>query len=546
MHRKGFSLFEALIALLLSAVVATMIMPFMTTKKINKNLENNSVVCVRKDNGDLTSNACINSVNFATYGRMNAIKALIYFADQGTATEKTAATAVINQVCDNGGEDACAYLADSCRESPTNCANLVYYLNLANDYNYTGTPPARNPSLGRMRMLDIVKSMYNIRNSNIVTIVNNNCCNSSVNTTACSIADVISCIKSWSWGLNTSGQLGDASVTQRTAAVLISGLHVFSSVSAGTSHTCGLDTSGNAWCWGVNTNGQLGDNSTTQRNVPVIVAGSHVFTSISSGVSHSCGLDVTGSAWCWGLNTNGQLGDASTTQRLVPVLVAGSHVFTSISAGGSHTCGVDTAGNAYCWGLNANGQLGDASTTQRTSPVVVNGSHFFTSIDSGGSHSCAIDTIKAAYCWGLNTNGQLGDGTTTQQTAPILVTGLHSFNSISSGSAHTCGVDDSGNAYCWGLNNNGQLGNGTTADSSYPLSISGVVFSSISSGTAHTCGINTSGRAYCWGLNTNGQLGISSTASPKTTPNAVTLIAGSYPVTSISAGGTHTCVTSLP
>ena len=60
----------------------------------------------------------------------------------------------------------------------------------------------------------------------------------------------------------------------------------------------------------------------------------------------------------------------------------------------------------------------------------------------------------------------------------------------------------------------------------------------ISVGTLHTCAIKASA-VYCWGFNSDGQLGDDSTIT-RNTPVALAapLNAG---VTSISAGGEHTC-----
>ena len=54
-----------------------------------------------------------------------------------------------------------------------------------------------------------------------------------------------------------------------------------------------------------------------------------VFTAVSAGYAHSCGLLADSRIACWGDNASGQL-DAPTG------------VFTAVSAGSWHTCGLLT------------------------------------------------------------------------------------------------------------------------------------------------------------------------------------------------------------
>jgi len=103
----------------------------------------------------------------------------------------------------------------------------------------------------------------------------------------------------------------------------------------------------------------------------VAVQGGLVFTALTAGRIHTCGVTSAGAAYCWGGNESRALGDGTTTQRLTPVPVQGGLVFTALTAGNSHTCGVTSAGAAYCWGVNSNGQLGDGTTIPRATPVEV-------------------------------------------------------------------------------------------------------------------------------------------------------------------------------
>ena len=84
--------------------------------------------------------------------------------------------------------------------------------------------------------------------------------------------------------------------------------------------------------------------------MPTAVAGGFLFTTISSGGAHTCGLVGDGAAYCWGANDYGQLGNGSTTPSDVPVPVSRGLRFTSINAASDHTCALTADGHLYCWG----------------------------------------------------------------------------------------------------------------------------------------------------------------------------------------------------
>lgn len=165
----------------------------------------------------------------------------------------------------------------------------------------------------------------------------------------------------------------------------LSGITAISSA-PGSYHTCALSSSGTVYCWGYGVSGQLGNNSTSNSGYPVQVVGvggtgtlSNI-TSISAGGSHTCAVESGGTVYCWGQNTSGQLGNNSTaTGYNYPVAVhavGGGGTLTGISAAGSgaiNTCAVNSSGNVFCWGSGSAGALGNNSTSASGTPVQVHG-----------------------------------------------------------------------------------------------------------------------------------------------------------------------------
>lgn len=74
------------------------------------------------------------------------------------------------------------------------------------------------------------------------------------------------------WGYNAVGELGNNSNSNSLTPVDVSGLTSgVASIASGYGQTCAIMATGLAKCWGDNSSGQLGDNTLTQRKVPVSV-----------------------------------------------------------------------------------------------------------------------------------------------------------------------------------------------------------------------------------------------------------------------------------
>ena len=97
-------------------------------------------------------------------------------------------------------------------------------------------------------------------------------------------------------------------------------------ISAGMSHSVAITKDGCLWSWGCNSSGELGDGTTTNANIPVKVMDDVV--SVSAGSSHTLAVKKDGSLWSWGSNVSGELGNGShdaTSQQPVKQICAGDN-----------------------------------------------------------------------------------------------------------------------------------------------------------------------------------------------------------------------------
>ena len=292
------------------------------------------------------------------------------------------------------------------------------------------------------------------------------------------------------WGSDSAGQLGDNSTTTKTypvqAKTTASGNPVLTGIidiAGGSTHTLALKADGTVWTWGSNSSGQLGDGTTTSRHLAAQVktASSTFLTgviAIAAGDNFCAALKSDGTVWAWGDNGSGQIGIGSThTQKYaVQVMLSGGAALSGITdfaCGSSHVIALKTDGAVWSWGNNTNGQLGNGTTTQARNPVQVkiNSTNFFTNatvVAAGASHSVILKTDGSVYACGLNSSGQLSINSTTQQLYPTQAVSsagpvLSSIVDLACGANHTLVTKNDGTVSGSGLNSSGQAGYPTTS-----------------------------------------------------------------------------------
>lgn len=332
----------------------------------------------------------------------------------------------------------------------------------------------------------------------------------------------------YGWGAGTGGQLAD-NVGNSTSSPIqtISGGINWNRISAGNQHSGAIKIDGTLWCWGTNSSGQLGDNTITIKRSPVqtVTFGSN-WKQVSVGVSHTAAIKTDGTLWCWGDNSNGVLGNNTATARSSPVQTAAyGNNWKQVSAGANNTAAIKTDGTLWCWGSNLNGQIGNNTSiaTNRSSPIqTVTFATNWKQVSCGNSHIAAIKTDGTCWSWGDNSSGQLGDNTRTSRSSPVQTVAFGTnWKQISCGNSFTGAIKLDGTLWLWGANASGQLGDNTTAAKSSPVqTISyGTNWRQVSCsifGTSSSA-IKTDGTLWNWGLGTSGQLG-DNTLTSKSSP----------------------------
>ncbi|MGL4948730.1 MAG: leucine-rich repeat protein, partial [Mycoplasma sp.] len=377
----------------------------------------------------------------------------------------------------------------------------------------------------------------------------------------------------YSWGYNADGQLGvgdennrrtPTRVVDNQEANFINGN--IAKIELGYYHSAAIDNNGVLYTWGSNTSDQLGDNSSENKDRAVRVFENSTFKNsgikeISLFSNHSLAIDKDGAVHAWGSNSRGQLGIGVEGNKNQPILIPSNSEFknsgiTQISSSSRNSSALDKDGTMYTWGDNSFGQLGNGDSGEgkiSRVPIKVNNNsgtidspwnfsnENLTQISLGSEHSSALDKNGIMYTWGNNDSGQLGDNRENKdKTKPIKVFDNKGFIDdnewifsnknlvqISLGGNHSSALDKDGVMYTWGDDSYGQLGNDNYAVGQYaqnkpikvrdkPLNPSEDSYTfkngnvtQISLGVSHS-GAVIEEEIYVWGGNKYDQLGTAS------------------------------------
>jgi len=208
-NRFGFSLVEALVAMLIMSVVIVSALPVMTKmSELKSGTDRNSMDCILKNAADINYNSangtttmpasgtsCFGAVVGCKFNLGKSCDTLTWQAEHGATFERqTAAKKILRATCDQGGEKACDWFIKQCVQNGSvnspYCDNMnsfldiTYYLKLLN----TDTS-----NLGRLYLAEELSKLFDQGVAKIVNEVNNDC-SKSANYTACNVASPINAI----------------------------------------------------------------------------------------------------------------------------------------------------------------------------------------------------------------------------------------------------------------------------------------------------------------------------------------------------------------
>ena len=229
----------------------------------------------------------------------------------------------------------------------------------------------------------------------------------------------------WMWGSNFSGQLGNGYTGNSgdysdspTQTVPIKIMDDVMAVSCGGSHTAAIKSDGSLWTWGSNSSGQLGNAGTfdarDMRNDPMQTTPLKIMDNV---VAVSCGQDYTVA-----VTTDGSLGiwgkvrseDGQTLTANSPTYISGS---ADTACCGADYIAVLEHGDLWTMSYSTfekkeGGTTAATRLKTRTMGDVV-------AVSCGGNYTIAVQTDGTLWTWGDNDYGQLGDGTTNSSATPI-------------------------------------------------------------------------------------------------------------------------------
>jgi alpha-tubulin suppressor-like RCC1 family protein len=377
----------------------------------------------------------------------------------------------------------------------------------------------------------------------------------------------------YAWGDNIYGTVGDNTTLDRSTPTQESSRStIWKQVDCGSAHVIATKTDGTLWTWGLGSTGELGDVSNQARSTPrQISLAANLITGwkqVSAGFAFSAAVRYDGTLWLWGRNDHGQLARNNIITSSFPVQeFTSSTNWKQVSCGTYHVAAIKTDGTLWAWGRDDRGQIGQnstdggvAGTNSRSTPRQISaGANRITTwkqVACSLVNTAAIGTDGSLWVWGDNFYGNQGDGTRQIRSTPrqisVGATGITGWKQVACATANGVAIRENGTLWVWGQNNYGQIGDNTNNGG-----VNGINSRStprqeftasnnwkyVSADFYNISAVKNDGTLWSWGRNDQGQMG-DNTIANRSTPrqefssstNWKQVANGNYHTVAIKAG----------
>lgn len=356
--------------------------------------------------------------------------------------------------------------------------------------------------------------------------------------------------KTWCWGNNDSGQLGQRHLDTYTQAYQVDQnlSHPFKQLSAYRNRTCAINTLDELYCWGGWFELDYNNEPITAEMIqemkrykiayqPLKIELPQAVQQVGLGILHTCALLKNNQIWCWGHN---KLGQQALTKDIdlaeEPHHIQGlpqDQTWQRIVAGPASNCAISTTGHAWCWGLNLSAHAIDSHHVGSLSRDPTRNHIGLENLESENvilrkpqpltaykkpisdivfnlDTACVLTPQSKIKCWGGNTfNAITGyqkqdflDTATNLKDSRLQTISTFSANSFNMSVMYPqhffCGLTTKNQAYCWGVlahMDYSGIGRGYFMD----LPDIGQEWTGIGSGERFSCVQAKNHDVYCWG-----------------------------------------------
>jgi len=262
-----------------------------------------------------------------------------------------------------------------------------------------------------------------------------------------------------SWGYGGSGILGNGKTSNSENPVSVDASTKFAFVTSGGAgdepdmplpYALAIAEDGTLWAWGSNEKGKTGlttDSSFESR--PMQVGQSNQWVHVSAGNTHSLGIQKDGTLWAWGESLYTGLSTAASAVT-EPQQVGTSTNWMLAEAGEKHSVAVQKNGTLWVWGSNNESQLGisnEAALVQFPALLDAFDNTRISKAYTGREFSAVIDENGALWVWGAGSPDKKQRALPEKVSTPGVV--LRSASVHSTGD-HLFAIDIQGNPYAFG------------------------------------------------------------------------------------------------